>query len=308
MATKTLSEAFPDCLIGGGILSELQEWGVPWAEDSTILATALDCEYYGNRSGDKPISPLVTKLMTNGVLSQASINLLCMTIMSMCAVNWTKQYATLSAEYNPIQNYDMTEVMDDDEKVTEYGRRDTRTDNLSHQKRGTDASSSSEQSTRTDNTTSRVLGGDTITHNTTDTTTPNLTGTTDTGIYGFNSATSSPSDTSTQHTTGNSTLTRTGTDSTSTDVSTTNTGTVGNNASSSGQIQYDTTETDTGTVGNVSSGTDTETRNYTLTRSGNIGVTTSQQMLEAEHNLWAWNFFRDVVFPDLDSILTLRIY
>lgn len=45
----------------------------------------------------------------------------------------------------------------------------------------------------------------------------------------------------------------------------------------------------------------------TLTRSGNIGVTTSQQMIESERSLWDWYFF-DVVFRDLDKILTLTIY
>lgn len=45
----------------------------------------------------------------------------------------------------------------------------------------------------------------------------------------------------------------------------------------------------------------------TLTRSGNIGVTTSQQMIESERNLWMWNFF-DTVFADIDKVLTLGIY
>ena len=50
------------------------------------------------------------------------------------------------------------------------------------------------------------------------------------------------------------------------------------------------------------------THSHTLTRSGNIGVTTSQQMLQSERDLWVWNFYRDFVFPCVDSILTLPIY
>ena len=46
----------------------------------------------------------------------------------------------------------------------------------------------------------------------------------------------------------------------------------------------------------------------TLTRAGNIGVMSAQQMATQEIALWAWNFFRDVVFPDLDYLLTLPIY
>lgn len=45
-----------------------------------------------------------------------------------------------------------------------------------------------------------------------------------------------------------------------------------------------------------------------LTRSGNIGVTTSQQMLESEIALWKWNFIQDVIYKDLDDLLTLNIY
>ena len=45
-----------------------------------------------------------------------------------------------------------------------------------------------------------------------------------------------------------------------------------------------------------------------LTRSGNIGVTTSQQMIQSERELYIWNFFLDVVFPDLDKIFTLKCY
>ena len=44
-----------------------------------------------------------------------------------------------------------------------------------------------------------------------------------------------------------------------------------------------------------------------LTRSGNIGVTTSQQMIQSERDLWQWNFFESV-FTDLDYVLTLQIY
>lgn len=64
----------------------------------------------------------------------------------------------------------------------------------------------------------------------------------------------------------------------------------------------------TGEGSNTTTGTDTETRNYELTRSGNIGVTTSQQMIESERNLWVWNFFEKVVFPDVNRVLTIPIY
>lgn len=45
----------------------------------------------------------------------------------------------------------------------------------------------------------------------------------------------------------------------------------------------------------------------TTTRSGNIGVTTTQQMLSAERELWMWNFF-DQVYKDIDSVLAISFY
>jgi len=60
------------------------------------------------------------------------------------------------------------------------------------------------------------------------------------------------------------------------------------------------TDSSTGTVTEDNSGTE----NYELHRSGNIGVTTSQQMLQSERELWTWNYF-DQIFKDLDSELGL---
>ena len=47
---------------------------------------------------------------------------------------------------------------------------------------------------------------------------------------------------------------------------------------------------------------------HEMTRSGNIGVTTSQQMLQSELELWKWNFYKTYLFPLVDTILTLPIY
>lgn len=133
---------------------------------------------------------------------------------------------------------------------------------------------------------------DTLTHdtteelekvkNTTDERTADLTTESQHDVQGFNSATFNPSDNDTTTESGTDTMTHTGTDT-------------------------DTT-TRTGTDTNAQSGTDTHTRNYTLTRHGNIGVTTSQQMIESERNIWNWEFFYDVVFPDVNRILTLCVY
>lgn len=44
-----------------------------------------------------------------------------------------------------------------------------------------------------------------------------------------------------------------------------------------------------------------------LTRTGNIGVTTTQQMIQQEIDLWKWDFMTDI-FIDASSILALEVY
>lgn len=53
--------------------------------------------------------------------------------------------------------------------------------------------------------------------------------------------------------------------------------------------------------------TDTRDETETITRAGNIGVTTSQQMLKSERDLWLWNYF-DQIYKDIDTVLSLPIY
>ena len=51
----------------------------------------------------------------------------------------------------------------------------------------------------------------------------------------------------------------------------------------------------------------TETGTNTIEKHGNIGVTTSQQMIESEIELWKWNFL-DTVFSQLDRLITCPLY
>lgn len=219
--TKRLIDIWTGWMTGGGIFSVLEDLegvSLPWSGED--MESFLDAEYYGNISGDKPISPLLMKMVEGDTMTDLEKDFVAATICTMFDQNWSKEWATLSAQYNPIENYSMMEEMTDDKTVSEYGKVHTREDNLKDESK--------------------------------------------TAVYGFNSSEASD--------TGSGETTR------------------------------------TGVVTDRDSGEDTHTRNYILTRSGNIGVTTSQQMLQSERDLWKWNFFRDVVFPDLDKVLTLRIY
>ena len=279
---KTLIDVFPDWMTGGGVFSALQTLDVPWKDEN--IASILDLEYYGNISGDKNTAPLINKYMSGDELTAQEILTLATLIFKINAVTWAKEWATLSAEYDPIENYSMREVMTDDETVIEYGKTHTRTDNTTK--------------TRTPNL-SEVTTPDLTVEETPDLTeeeTPDLTTENDNSVYGFNSATAVPTGEQSTTQTGTNTKTTTGTNTTTT----TGTNTVATTGTD--------TVRDTGTVTDVDTGDDTHTRNYELTRSGNIGVTTSQQMLESERNLWMWNFFYGVVFPAIDRVLTIQIY
>lgn len=243
----TLREVTPNRWTNG-IFHALQALDVPWSDED--IADQLDILYYGNHSGRKLISPLVFDMLTDGELTPETMAQLAQVCVSLYGVNWAKEYATLSLEYNPIENYNRHEVMKDDTTEKEYGHTNTRTDNL------------------------------TDTRNGSETDTANQVVTAETKTSGFNSAEYQPN----------------------TQVITTPSG--------NGDVHAYNAVTDahTGTQTDRESGKDTETRNYTLDTSGNIGVTTSQQMLESEREVWKWNFFEDVVFPAVDRVLTISVY
>lgn len=253
-----LNDVFSDWATGQGIFSYLQDYDVPWQKLDVNIQ--LDLEYHGNISGCKRLSPLACKMSeeAKGVESMAK------TIYVLYNTIWSKQWETLSAEYNPIENYSMTEVMNDDITTIKYGKNSTQTNDLTYKKTGTDDIKS---------------GGS-------DVTIPEVTVNTEHDVFGFNSTDAVPSDTGVQTSGGKNTVTH--------DNDDTHT--------------YNLNDTNEGTVTHEDSGQDTHEHSYNLTRSGNIGVTTSQQMLESERKLWTWNFYREVVFPDIDKVLTIGIY
>lgn len=359
MKLHRLNEVVPGWLTTGGIFAKLQTLNVPWKTESSITAAALDLNFHGNVAGDKPIAPIVEKVMQGNTLTDAELSLLAVAIFTIYATSWAKEWLTRSLTYDPIENYSMTEQMTNDITQHVYGHQTQRTDNLSHTKTGTETQSPDLTDERTANLTHAKTGTeeqapdltDEVTHDTsdertddltdattygkTDTRTDNLTQINSVSAYNLSSVgqpTSmySPSgkteNTGTQTNvgsgtdsiahTGTSTLAKTGTDTTTkqgTDTLTFNTseadtGTDTMTHTGTDTMSYNTTDADTGTQTHLESGTNTDTRNYMLTRSGNIGVTTSQQMIQSERDLWMWNYFTDVVFPDVAKVLTLRIY
>ena len=206
-----------------------------WLEANSAL---LDAEYHGNISGKKPIAPLVENMLDeNGHLTLANAEYIASMFWALFGLNLQKQYNLLFAEYNPLENYNMTESgTDTDDTTTTTTKNGKKTD--------THKGQTKEQNSEK--------------------------------VYGFDS--SSPVDSNYTETT-----TTIGLDSVPVTDETT----------------YTDLEDETVIDGE---------KGHSLTRSGNIGVTTSQQMLESERNLWIWNFYHNYLFPCVDRILTLPIY
>lgn len=231
MGTLTLNSVYPEW-VTKGIFSYLNALEVPWKND--VSDNQLDIIYHGSRSGNKIIGSLIENYLDNNTVSDDNKIIIAQAIYTIYIKNWNALYKTLSLEYNPIENYSMTE-----------------TENVQDTHKGTLESNGNNTNTYTETT----LVNDTSNNQ----------------LWGFNSTDSVNSDKQTG----------------------------------------DTTRDVESTMDSTHKNTDRETKDITsdrtLKRSGNIGVTTSQQMIESERQLWLWNFFESV-FSDIDKILVLKIY
>lgn len=229
--TLTLNSVYPEW-VTKGIFSYLNALEVPWKND--VSGNQLDIIYHGSRSGNKIIGSLIENYLDNNTVSDDNKIIIAQAIYTIYIKNWNALYKTLSLEYNPIENYSMTE-----------------TENVQDTHKGTLESNGNNTNTYTETT----LVNDTSNNQ----------------LWGFNSTDSVNSDKQTG----------------------------------------DTTRDVESTMDSTHKNTDRETKDITsdrtLKRSGNIGVTTSQQMIESERQLWLWNFFESV-FSDIDKILVLKIY
>lgn len=312
MIRTKLKDVFLDP-ISAGIFDTFQNLNVPWKDEG--IDESLDLFFITNY-GERLISPLTnTCLDTTGKLTAAKQTLLATAIVNLFGKNWTKEYAVLSAQYDPIENYSMEEkhTGNDTRLETPTNWKETTTE-----KPGVNGYSETETQTPTNWKESRkeTVGDDGYTETETQTPTDwektiesdkadnDVEGST--SLYAFNSSDPVPISKSETQTDSKSVETQTGTYETKKeisgekDVDIERTGTYETKREIEGEKI-----TETGHTGTYE---DKTTYNSTLTRSGNIGVTTSQQMIEQEINLWKWNFFRDVVFPDVAKALTISLY
>lgn len=325
----TLKELFPDYFTGAifTAVEKVPSYNFPWKESGIMVDTInLDVQYVGNHSGGKLISPLVSDMVKNNALPAEALSRLASIMVSLYGLKWKKLWDTLVMEYNPIENFrsEETETTTNDGTVTNDSKGTTsRTGeektNISNSENYTE--SMNVKGSENVNGDKKFTVDETDTENRTETNTDTVktvtTGKNDMGVFGFDSKELSPHDSTTQ--TGN-------TDTTSNQSKQYKGDTVriGNNDETETR---NTTRNDDTTKNGNKSGTTTDTKTYTdtqtdtasantktndtgtrkLLRFGNIGVTTSQQMIQAERDLWFWDFF-GVLFSDLDYVLTIPIY
>lgn len=219
-----------------GFLTAIGSSG-PWSEVvSNDDLARLDQLYLYSHSGEKFAAPLMnmfldseTGRMTNTTVANAAAM-----AFSLWANKWTRLWDVNASEYDPLENYNMTE----DGTETPTGKEKFERSHTGH------------------NTTESV--GLAVDNEQTQT------------LYGMNSSTGVPAG--------------------KTNTASKNTITVTPGATDKEEKSFD-QRVDT----------------HHLTRTGNIGVTTSQQMAQAEIDLWQWNFWLQV-FEDLDTTFCLDCY
>ena len=302
--------------------------GIPWGNDAA-LAAKLDLIYLSNHSGERYVSPILNKEDT--VLTSSYKDSVIAAAFEIYKNRWTRLWEVNNAEFNPIQNYDMTETHTGTETglKTPTNWKETETQTPTNWKETETQTPTNwketETQTPTDWTKTTTQTPDDWSETTVQTpdewteTTEGLkadnTSESTGSVYAFNSTNAVPSTKAETEVNSKSTKTQEGTYTTthsqSGSMATTEeqTGTFQTEKAQSGTFQTETSRTGSYQTETSHTGTyeDKMTYNTTLQRSGNIGVTTSQQMLQSSIELWKWNFFESV-FKDLDQILTLDTY
>ena len=77
--------------------------------DLNLSAVQLGTKYYF-RSGEKTVNDLVEHYTSNGVVNEAGVTALGSLIDGYYKDDWERIYSALTAEYNPIENYDRNEL------------------------------------------------------------------------------------------------------------------------------------------------------------------------------------------------------
>lgn len=254
MELRKINEVIPGMKTGSGLFTAISD--PVWAE----LFTASDLDiYFAGTYGSKYISPY-TDLFVNddGTIDNADLVSLANAVYSIHQKEFERLFADLVAEYDPIENTQVTE------SVTE-----------------TRSGSGTSGNTRTLNTTTTGTNDSTTTTTGTsesETTSENSgEGSRDTSVYGFGSVDAVGKDSAAMNNSQNAT------DNSSVDTSASTT------------VDIDTTERDTGTITDSGTTSDTSTFSRSYSKHGNIGIMSNIQLIQTDSEYWrTWSFVKAI--------------
>lgn len=319
---KTLNDYFPN-IAKSGVFSGLNIEGFPWYTNPNTyylepyMSPTQQINYYYHtiRSGNKVASEALETFSGMWSNTGTGVSIFTNKIGQMLLLKykdiWLKRYATMNFEYNPIENYDMNEEYtqtNNGKRTPNLTKNTTRNPNLDYDETIQDEPGTTKTITRTPDLEKQE--STTRTPNITETeTTTNVTSDSANNVYGFNSNSPVPNETSKTTRNGEVSTAETGTE--ENETRSTETGTETTTESIDGTSYRTITKKESGNEDTIETETGSEStegkETHTLKRSGNIGVTTSQQMIQSERELWNWNFLESV-FEDIDRELTCNIW
>lgn len=289
------------------LFSALETAGAPWADETKPLQYASLGMLYWLRSRKKILSSYIAEEKAD---NDTDLDDYAGDLLTLYGDKWAHLWELFLMDYNPIENYNMIESGSDINTKTGSLDRSgaiTRTGSLDRSgaitKSGTESVSDDitysgkEANTRTGNIEDTGAKADNQTDQ-------------DNKIYGYNSSVGVDSDSNTQQASHKNTQTfnsvkdeTTFTDRTdSRDITTTFTNRADTDSRKDTYNNIADTDTRKELYNNIK-----DTGSHSLTRSGNIGVTTTQQMAESEIEYRRHLYF-EMVFADIDKLLTLPIY
>lgn len=298
-----LKSAFP--LINYGIFDFLEDMPYSNIVDNVTLNNTLYFTF-----GIRNASPALAHFMCNaqqGFNTPHSVvdndaQILANMIKARYYTRWKHMFEIDSADYNPIENYNMTEQGQDSNADTEKEQNETnRNASVNQTSTGENDNSvirnnaANRENINTDSTNSNII------RNTS--TTGETDGTQD--VYGFNSVSSVPTNVASDETKGNTSeasINKSDAHGTGLEKLNASESALNKSASklnqSNAEIVKETDVNNKTRIGNSL---------HNLTRSGNIGVTTTQQMLQQEREFWNWSYIAEIVH-DVADFLTISVY
>lgn len=303
---NTIISYFPNYLSTDALFTKMSVLGAPWTND---VGQDMDDAYFTWYSGIKTPSSFITQHLTPDTTTANALTI-ARILWGIYGRSWQKLWDAYSSQYDPMENYDVTETVESEKKddrtigktvdttdtqngtdTIEYGKKVDRDSTIDYGKK-IDTQSTGEE-------TAVTTYGQTV----------DTTGHSQEYTYGFNSTERVP----TAETDQTGTETNGGSDSTKTDTSTTSsdtqsgTDTTIDNEIQSGSDTRTTTKNGTTKVTDDTIDSLIGTENISRTRKGNIGQNTYQELLTQEFELWKWNFYIQV-FEDVDKFLALSVY